>query len=115
METCMREKIKNVILIQGVVVIYTFSGIMSKKASASGGNIVKFLSFFGLELVMLAVYALLWQQMLKRFELSAAYANRSTALLWSMLWAAVFFGEPVSVRNIAGALLVLFGTVVINT
>ena len=77
----MGTKIKNIILLQGVVVIYTLSGIMSKNASANGAYPVKFLTFFALEFLLLAVYAVLWQQMIKRFELSVAYANRSMAVL----------------------------------
>ena len=110
----MKEKIKNIIMLQGAVVIYTFSGIMAKNASASRGNAAEFMLFVGLEFAILAVYAILWQQLLKRFELSVAYANRSAALLWSMLWASLFFHEPISLKNIAGVLLVLLGTVVIN-
>ena len=111
----MKAKIKNIILLQGVVVIYTLSGIMSKNASANGGNPVKFLVVFGLEFLLLAVDAVLWQQMIKRFELSVAYANRSMAVLWSMLWAVLFFHDTVTVKNIIGVLLVTAGTVIINT
>ena len=111
----MKEKIKNIILLQGVVVIYTFSGIMSKNASANGDNLVKFLVFFGLEFMLLAVYAILWQQMIKRFELSVAYANRSMAVLWSMLWAVLFFHDEITMKNIIGVLFVTVGTVIINT
>ncbi len=111
----MGAKIKNMILLQGVVVIYTFSGIMSKNASANGDNLVKFLTFFGLEFILLAVYAVLWQQMIKRFELSVAYANRSMAVLWSMLWAVLVFHDKITVKNIIGVLLVTLGTVIINT
>lgn len=111
----MGAKIKNMILLQGVVVIYTFSGIMSKNASANGDNLVKFLTFFGLEFILLAVYAVLWQQMIKRFELSVAYANRSMAVLWSMLWAVLVFHDKITAKNIIGVLLVTLGTVIINT
>lgn len=111
----MKAKIKNIILLQGVVVIYTLSGIMSKNASANGDNLVKFLTFFALEFVLLAVYAVLWQQMIKRFELSVAYANRSMAVLWSMLWAVLFFHDEITVKNIVGVLFVTMGTVIINT
>ena len=88
---------------------------MSKNASASGDHLVKFLTFFGLEFVLLAVYAVLWQQMIKRFELSVAYANRSMAVLWSMLWAVLVFHDEITVKNIIGVLLVTVGTVIINT
>lgn len=111
----MRKKIKNVLLLQGVVVIYTLSGIMSKNASANGDNFLKFLFFFGMEFVILGIYAVLWQQLIKRFELSVAYANRSMAVLWSMLWAVIFFHDKITAKNIAGVLLVTLGTVIINT
>jgi len=111
----MGKKLKNIILLQGVVVIYTFSGIMSKKASQNRDNPVTFLFFFAMEFAILALYALLWQQMIKRFELSVAYANRSMAILWSMLWAVVFFGDHITGKNILGVLLVLLGTIIINT
>lgn len=111
----MGKMVKNIIQLQGVVVIYTLSGIMSKNASASSKNPVRFLVFFGLEFVLLAVYAVLWQQMIKRFELSIAYANRSMAILWSMLWAVLIFHDAITVKNIIGVLLVTAGTVIINT
>lgn len=111
----MKQKIKNMLLLQGVVIIYTLSGIMSKNASANGDNPVRFLFFFGMEFVILGIYAILWQQMIKRFELSVAYANRSMAVLWSMLWAVLFFHDKITLSNIIGVLFVTLGTVIMNT
>lgn len=109
------KKIKNIALLQGVIIIYTVSSVMSKKASASDGDMLRFLFFFGMEFVILGIYALLWQQMIKRFELSVAYANRSMALFWSMIWAVVFFHDKITVKNIIGVLLVIVGNVIINS
>ncbi len=113
----MKEKgvtLKNIFLLQAIIVIYTVSSVMAKLVSTSQGEPVKALMFFGLEFVLLAVYALFWQQMLKRFELSVAYANRSMAILWSVIWAVVFFHEKITLRNILGVLLVLVGTIIVN-
>ncbi len=88
---------------------------MSKEASASGGDVLRFLFFFGMEFVILGVYAILWQQMIKRFELSVAYANRSMAVVWSMVWAVVFFHDTITVQNVLGVVLVAAGTWIINT
>lgn len=113
----MKEKgvtLKNIFLLQAIIVIYTVSSVMAKLVSTSQGEPVKALMFFGLEFVLLAVYALFWQQMLKHFELSVAYANRSMAILWSMIWAVVFFHEKITLRNILGVLLVLVGTIIVN-
>jgi drug/metabolite transporter (DMT)-like permease len=87
---------------------------MSKKASASGGDIVKFIFWFGMEFIVLGIYAVLWQQMIKRFDLSVAYANRSMAVVWSMIWAIVFFHDTITLNNIIGVCLVVVGTLIIN-
>ena len=62
----------------------------------------------------LCVYAILWQQIIKRVDLSIAYANRSIALLWSMLWAVLFFHETVTLKNIIGVIFVITGTMIVN-
>ena len=108
-------KIKNIILLQAVIMIYTISSVMSKEASASGGDLLRFLFFFGMEFAVLGVYAVLWQQMIRRFELSVAYANRSMAVVWSMVWAVLFFHDTITLQNIAGVVLVMTGTLIINT
>ena len=109
------KKIKNTLLLQGVIMVYTISGVMSKQASASSGDLPRFLFFFGMEFAVLGVYAILWQQMIKRFELSVAYANRSMAVVWSMVWAVVFFHDAIVIQNIAGVVLVVAGIWMINT
>jgi len=106
--------LKSILGLQGIVMIYTGSSIFAKLASGQK-EIRGLLLFTGLEFVCLAVYALLWQQAIKRFELSVAYANRAMVLLWSMLWAALVFHETITVQNLLGVLLVIAGTFVINT
>ena len=106
--------LKNIILLQAIIMIYTVSSVMAKLASASKDEPLRLLFFLGLEFVILAVYAVLWQQMIKRFELSVAYANRSMAILWSMIWAVIFFHDEITMRNILGVLIVLVGTMIIN-
>ena len=49
-----------------------------------------------------------------RVELSVAYANRAMALLWSLLWAVLLFGEQITVKKLIGVGLVLAGTLIIN-
>ena len=57
------SNLKNIALLQGVIIIYTISSVMSKQASAHGEQLLLFLFFFGLEFVLLGIYAVLWQQM----------------------------------------------------
>ena len=106
--------VKQIILLQVIVVIYTVSGIMAKFASAAE-NLEKIILFFGLDLLFLGIYAICWQQMIKIFPLSVAYANRAMALLWSAVWARIIFGEQITGRQMIGIALVVLGTIVINT
>lgn len=109
-----RVTLKNILLLQAIIIIYTISSVMAKMTSANGEDPFRMLMFLALEFMILAVYAVLWQQMIKRFELSVAYANRSMAILWSMIWAVIFFHDKITFRNVLGVLIVLLGTVIVN-
>ncbi len=104
----------SICLIQGAVIVYTMSGVCSKLAGGSEFPSIKFILFYGAEMCVLGIYAVLWQQIIKRVDLSVAYVNRSMAILWSMLWAMLFFGEIVTLQNIIGVILVIAGTIIVN-
>ena len=108
-------KIKNIILLQLIVIIYTINSIIGKLSAGEEFMSMRFILFYVAEVGVLGIYALLWQQMIKRFDLSSAYANRAMALIWSAVWAVVIFHEGLSIKNIIGILLVIAGTVVVNT
>jgi drug/metabolite transporter (DMT)-like permease len=110
----MKNRIKDIIALQLIIVIYTFSGVVAKYASSSELFSSEFVIAYIVEIAILGVYAILWQQIIKKFELSIAYANRSMALLWSMIWAVILFKEQVTVKNIIGVLIVILGTVIVN-
>lgn len=101
--------------LQLIVAIYTLSGVLSKYAAGQSFLSWQFILLYGGEIGVLGVYAILWQQIIKRMDLSVAYANRSVALLWSMLWAVLFFHEKVSIQNIVGVLIVIAGTIIVNS
>ena len=107
-------RLKDILVLQAVIVLYTFSSVAAKLASGQEPFSAPFLLFYLAELTILGVYALLWQQLIRKFELSVAYANRAMALLWSLLWAVVLFHDRVTVKNGIGAVLVIVGTVIVN-
>ena len=107
-------RLKDILVLQAVIGIYTLSSVMAKLASGQEPFSAPFLFFYLIELMVLGVYALLWQQMIKKVELSVAYTNRAMALLWSMLWAVVLFHDRVTVKNIGGVALVIVGTLIVN-
>ena len=107
--------VKNILMLQAVVVIYTLSSVVAKLATGKELFSFSFFLFYGLEIAILGVYAILWQQMIKRFDLSIAYANRAMALLWSALWAVLLFREGLGPKQVGGIVLVILGTVIVNT
>ena len=68
------------------------------------------LGLFGAIGVM-GLYAVLWQQILKRIELSLAYMFKGTSLIFVMLLAYVLFGEQITWNNILGAIIITVGIV----
>lgn len=110
-----RIGLRDILVLQAVIVLYTLASASGKAAAGQSWLSLSFFAFYGLELVILGVYALAWQQVIKKFPLSVAYANRAVAILWSMVWAVVFFREAVTPMNLAGVALVLAGTWVVNS
>jgi len=114
MENKKKISIKNIILLQAVVVIYTLNSIIAKFATGAEVFSLEFILFYGAEVAVLGVYAICWQQMIKKFDLSIAYANRAMAILWTALWAMLIFKNNITLKQGLGIALVVIGTVVVN-
>ena len=92
-----------------LLVLYSCSGILSKFAAG-----YPFLSFgfcvcYAGIIMLLGIYAICWQQIIKRLPLTTAYANRAVTVVWGIVWGTVLFGESVTWQKVLGAVVVLFG------
>ena len=110
-----KEFAKNIILLQVIIAIYTLSTVAAKFASGQEFLSAKFILFYGVEIIILGIYAIFWQQIIKKFEISVAYSNRAMGLLWSIVWAIVFFHESITVKNVFGVIIVIIGIMVVNS
>lgn len=110
----MKGRAKSILPIQAAVVIYSVSGIFSKLASGHAFLSFGFLFMYACEILALGVYAFFWQQIIRRHDLSFAYLNRSASIIWSMLWAALLFGEKITLKNAVGVLVIMAGVIVVN-
>lgn len=108
-------QIKDILMLQIVFFIYSINSVVAKFASAQEPFSLNFILLYGLELCVLGVYAILWQQLIKRMELSVAYSNKAVVLLWAMLFGALLFKEQITLTKVAGILLVIAGIVVLNS
>ena len=91
---------KLILALQLVVMLYTLSSVAAKMASGQAFLSLPFIVYYGVEILILGFYAIAWQQIIKRCDLSVAYANRSMAILWSLVWTVIFFHESLTVKNI---------------
>ena len=105
------------LFLQFAVIIYTLAGVCGKFASNYDFFSLGWILWFGGEFAVLGIYAILWQQIIKRVDLSVAYVNRSLALVWSMVWAFLLFRSEstVSLSNIIGVLIIVSGTLIVNS
>ena len=108
------NKLIGILVLQGAVLIYSLTTVISKLVSNYKLLSKEFILLYLLDFAVLGIYAILWQQLLKRFELSIAYANKAMTLLWSLLWSVVLFQEKVTMPKIAGVALVIAGTIILN-
>jgi multidrug transporter EmrE-like cation transporter len=102
------------IFMQLSVVVYTMSGICGKLASKYPTLSFEFIGMYALDVFILGIYAILWQQIIKRIDLSIAYCNKGTSLLWSLVWSIVFFHEKLTVSNAIGIVVVMIGIMIVN-
>lgn len=110
-----KNMVRNIIFLQIIIMIYTLSTVVSKMAAGEKFLSIQFIGFYALEIMILGIYAVLWQQIIKHFQISIAYANRALGLLWSMIWAVVFFHDQITIKNIIGVIIVIIGTIIVNS
>ena len=91
------------------LMIYSISGIISKLAANQPFLSPAFILLYALEILILAFYAIGWQQFIKRMPLSVAYANKAVTVVWGCIWGVLIFQEHLSVGKVVGGLMVLCG------
>lgn len=108
-------KIKYYLLMHAALVFLSFSGVFAKFAAESEWFSIKWFVLYGLMLVVLCVYALAWQQILKGLPLTVAFSNKAVGLFWGIIWGALIFGEEITLKKILAALIIFVGVYIIST
>lgn len=97
------------LLLHICILFYSISGIFSKIASNYPVFSVGFLCCYGAILMILVLYAIFWQQILKKMPLTVAYANKAMTVVWGIVWGILLFHEKISVKGMIGALFIIAG------
>lgn len=110
----MASRTKTILALQLLLLFYSLAGILSKLAAGVDFLSIEFLGLYIGILAILGIYAIGWQQILKRLPLTTAYSNRAVTVVWGILWGLLFFGEPVTLGRVIGAGIIIVGIVLFS-
>ncbi len=107
------KKVTDYVLLYFGFFIYSLVSVFAKFASAQTDY--KMIVFLGCEVVLLAIYAILWQQILKRFSLVTAMSNKGITVIFGMLWSVIIFKDTITLWNIFGAAIIISGIYLVSS
>lgn len=111
----MNKNTKTILALNVLLMFFSLGGIFSKIASKQPFLSLKFILCYGALLFIMFVYAIGWQQVIKRLPLTMAYANRAITIVWGIIWGLLFFNEKLNVGKIIGAVIVIAGVLLYVT
>ena len=103
---------KNVLLAIILYLFFSTSSVFMKFASMQE-SLFKSIIFYGLAMLTLGVFALLWQKLLKKFDLSKVYIFKSTTIIWGMIFGFLIFRETITINMIIGSIITIIGIAII--
>ena len=112
-----KVNLRSILVLHGTLLIYAVVSVFAKYAGIhmADGAVVPTLVFLALEAFALLVYSVLWQQVLKRMDLTFAYSNKGICTLWTALFGLLLFGESLTLGKAVGIVVVLIGVWLVVT
>jgi drug/metabolite transporter (DMT)-like permease len=98
-----------------LLLIYAAGSVCSKLASGYPFGSAAFVTLYGGSILSLGIYALGWQQIIKRLPLTTAYANKAVTVVWGMVFGVGLFREQIRLQQIAGAAVIMIGVILFST
>ena len=98
-----------ILLLQLAILLFAGCTLLMKIAAQYEIFSSDWILLFGTGIAVLASYALVWQQFLKRLPLVTVYANRAVVMFWSMIFGALIFHETIRWNMIVGVAVIFLG------
>ena len=93
----------------GAFLVYSFASVFSKWASQAEFLSWAYLLRLAGAVAVLGVYAIMWQQIIKRMPVSDAYMFKGSTIIFVLLLSWLLFGESISLQNGIGAAVIVAG------
>ena len=94
------------------VLLNSMSGVASKMAGRYPLLSMGFVFYYGLDLLLIFAFALVWQQVLSHMSLTFAITNRPIRVIYSLIWSVLIFREKVTPLMVVGVLVILTGVII---
>lgn len=101
--------VRNILFLSFAVAVYSVSGLFSKMASRYDFLSFPYLLCLGGVILVLGIYAILWQMALKKVPLNKAYLFRSLGVVYGLAIAFFVFQETITWNNVLGGGIVVCG------
>lgn len=95
----------------GANLLYACVTFFTKNASLERMFSPGYLLFMAGAVCVMGLYAIIWQQLIKRVPMGEAYMFKGTSLIFVLCFSVLFFGEAITINNIVGAALIVGGIV----
>lgn len=105
---------KTLLALHALLALYSLCSICGKLAAGFEFMSPGFVLCYGGMICVLGIYAIGWQQVIKRMPLTSAYANKAVTIVWGIVWGVLLFREAVTPAKLIGAAVVLAGVVLFS-
>jgi drug/metabolite transporter (DMT)-like permease len=109
------SKSKSFIFLHCVLLLYSLCSVCSKNAALFDFFSLQWIFWYGLSLCGLFVYAVLWQQVIKRMPLTIAFSNKAVVIIWGIIWSILVFQESLKPSMLIGAAIIIIGVYIVGT
>ncbi|MBQ6322588.1 MAG: EamA family transporter [Lachnospiraceae bacterium] len=100
------------IILQLTIALDALSGVASKMARLYADNKIAYVFWMGMVFVLMGLFAVIWQQILKHMSLTFATTFRPFRSVYTLLLCALIFSEHITLRNGIGVLLIIAGILI---
>ena len=102
-------KIGKLISLITVNLLYAIVLILNRMASIYAPLSLGYILLLSVSVIVLAIYALSWQQIIKRMPISDAYMFKGTSIVFVLLFSAWLFDEIITLQNVVGSIIIILG------
>ena len=110
----LKNKVSAFFLMHFGFFVYSLYAVVGKLAAHFDFLSLNFCLAYIVVLFILAIYAFIWQKVLKDFPLTVASANKAVTILWEIIFGLIIFNENIKPNMILGAVIVLLGILFLN-